>query len=76
MDLLKYINAKIFMISFLIGLFLSYMTAPPQHQIYVYPSEENMGSVQFKDATGTCFTFEAVEVNCPNNSEISRVPIQ
>lgn len=76
MNLLKYINVKIFIASLIVGLFLSYMTAPPQQRIYVYPSEENMESVQFKDVTGTCFSFEPVEVNCPSDSEISRVPIQ
>ena len=76
MNLLKYINVKVFLVSLAIGLFLSYMTAPTQQHIYVYPSEENMGSVQFKDVTGTCFSFERIEVNCPNDSEVSRIPIQ
>jgi hypothetical protein len=76
MNLLKYVNVKIFLASLVAGLFLSYMTAPLKQHIYVYPSEENMDSVQFKDITGTCFSFEPVEVNCPSDAEISRVPIQ
>lgn len=76
LNLSKYINVPVFLVSLIMGLFVTYMTAPPQQSIYVYPSEENSGSVQFKDTTGTCFAFEPVAQDCPSDAEIFTVPIQ
>ena len=76
MGLSKYINVKVFVVSLIMGLIVTYMTAPPQQAIYVYPNEENSGSVQFKDITGTCFAFEPVAQDCPGDADISTVPMQ
>lgn len=50
---------------------------PDTRKIYVYPTPENVGVLQYKDKTDTCFSFKQTEISCPTDeSEISTVPIQ
>jgi len=45
--------------------------------IYVYPTPENSGRIQYKDKANNCFVFNAQEVECPTDpSLISTIPIQ
>jgi hypothetical protein len=75
--LLKYISIKIFIISFIVGLVFVYMFKPEMKAIYVYPTPQNIGKIQYKDAAGNCFAYEATAVNCPSNpADISDFPIQ
>ena len=77
MNLFKYVRLDIFILSLAFGLFAVYITMPDTRKIYVYPTPENVGVLQYKDKTDTCFTFKQTEVTCPTNeSEISKVPMQ
>lgn len=77
MGLFGYINFKIFLVSLVLGLFAVYMTAPDMRKIYVYPTPENVDVIQYKDNTGTCFSFQQSEVSCPADpSKITVVPMQ
>jgi len=77
MSISKYINIPLFLISLVIGLFAVYVTLPDTRKIYVYPTPENVGILQYKDKTETCFSFKQTEVTCPsNNSEIAKIPVQ
>ena len=50
---------------------------PDLRTIYVYPTPENVSILQYKDKTGTCFSFKQEEVECPQDeNEISKVPAQ
>ena len=74
---MKFINIPIFLISLTIGLFYTYLTAPRPNIIYVYPTPENIGQIQYKDESGTCFGFDTAEVSCPaDKSKIRRFPMQ
>jgi hypothetical protein len=45
--------------------------------VYVYPSLDNVGKIQYKDKADNCFIYKASETQCPNNiDEISNIPIQ
>ena len=75
--MLKFIDARFFLLSLVIGLFAVYITMPDLRTIYVYPTPENVSILQYKDKTGTCFSFTQEEVTCPTNAnEISKIPVQ
>ena len=62
--LTKFINIPIFILSLAIGLFFVYIWGPEIKTIYVYPTPDNVGKVQYP-------------VTCPSDaSKISTVPIQ
>jgi hypothetical protein len=77
MNLFKYINIPVFLISLAFGLFAVYITMPDTRKIYVYPTPENVALLQYKDKTDTCFSFKQTDVTCPKNeNDISKVPAQ
>jgi len=76
-NLLKYINVPVFVISLLFGIFAVYITIPDTRKILVYPTPENIDLLQYRDKTGSCFNFKQNEVTCPENSnKISKIPVQ
>ena len=77
MNLLKYIDVKIFLISLFLGLFAVYITMPDLRIIKVYPTQENVQILQYKDKADQCFSIEEKEVACPaDKSKIKKIPIQ
>jgi hypothetical protein len=75
--ILDYISIPIFLISFAIGLFFTYVLGPEIKTIFIYPSPENVDKVLFKDKAENCFYFDQLKVKCPNNASlISTIPIQ
>jgi len=77
MGIFKFIDARFFLLSLVIGLFAVYISMPDLRTIYVYPTPENVSILQYKDKTGTCFSFSQEEVSCPTNpNDISKVPVQ
>ena len=73
----KFIDGRFFLLSLVLGLFAVYVTMPDLRTIYVYPTPENVSILQYKDKTGTCFSFSQEEVTCPSNpNDISKVPVQ
>ena len=75
--LLNYINAPIFFISFVIGLFFVYILGPELKTIYIYPTPDNVDKILFKDKADNCFSFDAQNVECPSdNSLLSSIPMQ
>ena len=74
---LKFIYIKIFITSLAIGLLYVYLFNPDPTIIYVYPTPENVGQVEYKDKANNCFQFEANEVSCPKDkSKIKTIPVQ
>ena len=77
MNILKYINIPVFIVSMALGIMAVYISAPKTRQIFVYPTHENSGLIQYRDKTNTCFSIEERTVRCPSNtSKISKIPIQ
>ena len=77
MNVLKYINVYVFIVSLAFGIFAVYITTPEKRKIVVYPTHENSGILQFKDKTNSCFSVVETEVKCPaNDKDIAKVPVQ
>ena len=75
--LFNYISLPIFLISFAIGLLFVYLLGPEIKTIYVYPTPENVDTIQYKDKTNNCFAMQPNEIPCPKSkSEISKIPAQ
>jgi hypothetical protein len=77
MNLLKFINIPVFIISLALGIFFVYVTTSTDRKIIVYPTHENVHLLQFRDKANNCFTVTETEVKCPTNpSAISKIPAQ
>lgn len=69
---MKFINPTVFIISLCFGLLISYITLPSSQIIYVYPTPDITDKVQYKDKGNTCFEFNPLEVECPNDTNLIR----
>lgn len=75
--LFKFMNIPVFIISLSAGLFMIYVYMPSQRKIMVYPTPENVDTIQYKDATGTCFAIKHETIKCPkDDSLLSKIPAQ
>lgn len=73
----RFISLPVFLISVAVGLFFVYLSQPSPTAIYVYPTPDNAGKVQYKDKADNCFQFESREVRCPSDeTKIKSIPIQ
>jgi len=72
----KYISIKVFIISFIIGLIFVYIFGEEERKVYVYPTPQNIGKIQYQDTAKNCFTFTSKEVKCPSDDKISKLPVQ
>lgn len=72
-----YINAPAFFIALAIGLFFTYIYAPPKKIIIKWPTPENAGKVVYKDHADLCYKYKANEIPCPDDkSKIKNNSIQ
>ena len=77
MNLLKYINLPVFIISLALGIFFVYINTSTNRTIIVYPTHENANLLQYRDATKNCFSIIEKEISCPADpNKISKIPAQ
>lgn len=77
MSILKYIDLKVFLMAFLLGLFVVYILMPDEKTVYVYPTPDNVDVIQYKDKANNCFKIVEEEVECPNDkASILGIPMQ
>jgi hypothetical protein len=73
----SYISFPLFLISLAIGLFFVYILGPEQKIIYVYPTPDNVQTVQYKDNIDQCFSYQSKETDCPMNPFlVHTIPVQ
>ena len=65
----QYIDTFYFLVSFGIGVFLSYLWAPEPQIVIQYPTPENAGKITYQDDAGVCYRYKAVETSCPADKE-------
>lgn len=74
MGLLKFINIPVFLVSLAFGIFAVYITSPDNRKIIVYPTHENVNSIQYRDKANNCFSIEERDVKCPSDpNKISKI---
>lgn len=74
---MKFFHFTSFIVSFAIGIFFVYSLGPDKKEIVVYPSEDTLSKVQYRDDSGTCFSFDMDKTKCPFNPDsVFEVPIQ
>jgi hypothetical protein len=77
MNLFRFISLPIFIVSLAIGILLVYLQVPKHKLVYIYPTPENLSKVQWKDKADKCYTWDQLEVSCPDNAQdIQPIPIQ
>ena len=77
MNLLKFINISVFIISLALGIFSVYISTSLNRTIIVYPTHENANLLQYRDATKNCFSIIESEITCPSDpNKISKIPAQ
>jgi len=76
MNIIKYINVPVFILSLLFGLFAVYIFGEDKKKILVYPTHENAHVLQYKDKAGNCFSIKENNILCPKDDEISEIPVQ
>lgn len=65
MGLGTYINFKVFLLAFLVGVIAVYLTAPMHDVVYKFPSPDNVGKFTYKnESDNSCYKFIAKSVVC------------
>ena len=73
----KFINKKVFALSFILGLIFIYFAPNDNSLIYVYPTPDNIKKVEYKDKTDTCYEYIEELVDCPTDkNKIKKIPTQ
>jgi hypothetical protein len=73
----KFINYKVFLLSFIIGIAFVYCIGYDIKHVVVYPNPINYNNLQYKDHLDNCFEFTPVDVKCPDDTtKIKTPPLQ
>lgn len=72
---MNYIDFKVFLVSFSIGIFYVYIKGDDMKKIYIYPSPENIDDYIVEDNAGQCFRYKPTEVSCKGKT-ITAIPAQ
>lgn len=70
MRLLGRLNLAALIVSFAIGMLLTYMITPPPKVIVKFPSPYNAGKVLYRDSSDTCFKFKSDTVECDGTATL------
>jgi len=77
MNISKYISIPLFLLSLTIGIMFVYIFGPEMKVVYVYPTPENAGRIQYQDKVDNCFVYDSKEVDCPTDTSlIKSIPVQ
>ena len=71
----NFISLPHFLISFFIGLLITYLITPFPEIIIKYPTPETANNITYKDKADTCYKYKSTEVSCEKN-KIEPSPLQ
>ena len=69
MKISKYINIRVFLISFAVGLLYIYLSDDYKKVIVVYPTPMNADKHTYVDKADNCFKYKLEEDTCSTNKE-------
>ena len=67
MQYLNRIRPFYFFISFVLGIIYVYLLEPSVKYVNKHPTPQNVGKIIYKQATGDCFIYKLVMLDCPND---------
>lgn len=73
--MLTYINFPVFVVSLCIGFIFIHLSKVETETIFVYPTPDNAGNIEYKDRVGNCFVYRSRKVNCPKTG-VKNIPVQ
>lgn len=76
MKFFHFINIRVMILSFVLGLLAIYIVMPESKTIIVYPTPDNVDKIQYKDDAANCFSLKQEEVACPMLGNIQHIPMQ
>lgn len=65
-----------FIISFVIGMFLVYISTPTPEIIIKYPIPDKAHNITYEDDGGMCYKLLPEEVDCKDHSDAKKFPVQ
>ena len=75
--LFNHINLLYLLLGVVIGIIAQLVIVPEKKVVVKYPEPSKADSMTFRDSNGTCFKFNAPEVDCKTNEGVlSDFPLQ
>lgn len=65
--MLKHICIGPFVFGVVLGIIGFFFISPSKTVTYKYPTPQDQGNVIYKDKNGTCYRYQAKEVDCDKN---------
>jgi hypothetical protein len=73
----KYISLPVFLVSLALGILCSYFWGDDLKVIHIFPTPSNVHKLQYKDNSGSCYSYQYKEVKCPSDTSlITETPLQ
>jgi hypothetical protein len=69
------LNLTFLVISFSIGIFYVYVTAPSPEVVLKFPSPFNAGKITYKDKSDNCYKYVHEKVNCEKSANVKPQPV-
>ena len=69
MRLFAKLNPYVFIISFCIGIFIVYLSEPPQKIIIQHPRPNDDKTI-YHDDSNNCYKYKTIEVQCPADKSL------
>lgn len=68
----KYMDVKIFFITFLVAMAIVYTIQPDPRIIYKHPNPNNAGKLTYKngDSNDNCYKYQVDQVKCPSDPNL------
>jgi hypothetical protein len=74
MKIQEFIDMRVFIISFFLGMMYVYLTTPTPDIIVKYPTPHNVDKIVYTDKTGNCYRYQLKEEKC-DASKLKKVKI-